>query len=199
MERKKRNRRRRSTLTLYLDRVAEGDETYRQKLCKNLADRTLYVPLDGSDDAFNEQRDLGITIKVKQMKYAGKQVVPVFTDQRLYKEWETRTAHKTDSVALMGADLCAVLPFGLWLLLDHGGESEVLLDMDAVESIAAVGDQALREEFKDDFKEIFTLQETDIIELTTPLEEADTDSMSGSRSEADNKPVPTGLRGWLGL
>ena len=196
MEKKKRKRRRRSTLTLYLDRVADGDENYRSKLCKNLVDRLLHIPLDTSDDAYNESKGAGVKIKVMRQKYAGKVVVPVFTDENMFKTWKAEQKKDLDTVALMGGDLCKVLPDGLWLLVDWGADSEVLLDEAAVKSIATFGDEALAAEFGGD--EVIELKETDIIELNVPLGEV-SESLNGQASSGESGEEPKGLRGWLGI
>lgn len=197
-ERKKLKKRRRSTLTLYLDRVADGDESYRMKLCKNLVDRLLYIPLAPEAEPESKKKSDAVTIRVFEMKYAGKPVVPIFTDEMMFNDWLESQSKPVESVTLMGADLCKVLPESLWLLVDYGSESEVILDEAMIDSIAKFGDQALEAEFGE--PDIIELRETDIIELDMPLDEvAKAFESESATSTAPLDDEPAGLKGWLGV
>lgn len=193
----------RSTLTLCISKVAEGDDSYRKRLCSTLADRLLYVPLEDSENAYSESDDSAISIKVKKIKLEDKTVVPVFTDESALQEWIAASAQAVQSISLLGADLCMVLADDIWLLIDPGSEEELNLDPESVKMIVQIGNEALADEFP----------QTDIIELDTPIDELQSAIAEfNANAEPQSAPLavpvdtsdedefkPSGLKAWLGL
>ncbi len=200
MTTKKKHKKLRSTLTLYLHRVADGDDSARDRLWHSLADRLLHVPLAPLTQSFEESEQTGITIKVHQIEQDEKLIVPVFTSEWQFKDWKTRNKHIDDSVALIGADLCKVLPEAAWLLVDSEAEAELLLSPEEIDKIADIGDHQMESEFG---------SETNIIELTTPLEEildearmavADLEDAVSGEQESESQHTPNkGMKAWLGF
>jgi len=142
--------RNRTTLDLFLQKVAAGDEQYVERLCRQLADRLLIVPT--SKAGTGTPSDLNYTstnlsvnrahneeiVRVYRIKEAHRSVIPVFTAQKRYKTWCEKEGHKHESISLLGADLCLSLGGKAWIAIDPGHENAFELQPALVQRIAEI-------------------------------------------------------------
>lgn len=127
---------RKSLLNLCLQKVAEGDETFFDRLCQQLADRLVFAPIVSAGEAGSEGQ---LTFSIVRMQEGHRLVVPLFTSEELYKAWEKATAHKGGSISLLGADFCAAVDEQTWLRIDPGSTCCVELQPVLVKKVASVG------------------------------------------------------------
>lgn len=123
-----------STLALYIQKVAAGDRSFAERLCGQLADRLLYVPTTA-------QAKSGAAVKISIQKIidAGTPCVPVFTSDKKFRAWCAHTGRPTESIALLGADLCSALGEAAHIWVDPGCDPNIKLGPDFVEQIAVSG------------------------------------------------------------
>jgi hypothetical protein len=184
---------RRSSITYFIDRVAEGNNAYQDRLCQRLADRLLHIPLQ----AENSKQTNGdeVSISVQKVKVGGVSAVPVFTKKNLIENWEKQIGQKSESITLIGADFCKVLEPELSLLVDPGSEAQIVIEPELIKRIIAYGDEALITEFGN-------VKETAVIELDQVIEQPVTtkepENQEPEQSE-DNTQNKDGLRNWLGI
>lgn len=188
---------RRSTITYYIDRLANGDASYKDKLCQRLADRLLYIPLQSHETSESSRQE--VTIKVHHiMAPNGKEAVPVFSNRHLLEAWCGDQQIPSREISILGADLCKVLGQELWLVIDPCSEAELLLHPESVQRIAQFGDQAMLAEFGNS-------PETQIVEVPQELKppvNAEDIKTSEPESEPISEEQPlnnTGLRDWLNI
>ncbi|NDC36474.1 MAG: hypothetical protein EBZ48_00290 [Proteobacteria bacterium] len=125
----------RSPLYSFLEKVASGDDTYRLKLCQQLADRLIYVPI--LERASGEPSSPG-QFKVRVVRTAdseGEQVL-LFTTEKLYKGWATTFPEKTSFISLLGGDFCAALKSTTCVVVDSGTAHSVVLKPESVRAVA---------------------------------------------------------------
>ncbi len=120
-----------SLLTLYLQRVKEGDNSYVDKLLAQLAERLLHVPTDSDplESAGN------VTVKIIRTKEAHRAVVPVFTSSDLLKSWAEKNNLPSYSISLLGADLSMALSSDSWLVINPDSETAFELQPFMVERL----------------------------------------------------------------
>lgn len=128
--------RQKSNLDLYLQKAAAGDEKYIERLCKQIADRLLIVPIAPGDGAKRSGSNKEEVIKVYRVQEAHRVSVPVFTSKDRFENWCKKVGHPGNSFSLLGADLCLSLGAKCWLDLDSAHESAIQLQPFLVERIA---------------------------------------------------------------
>ena len=129
-----------SPIQTYLKKVAAGDDSYREKLCNQLAERLVYVP-----SLSTMQANFGKTTRVSVVRFKDgeKDLVPIFTSERAFDAWRTSNSYPGGSFSLICADLCMALEPQSWIKIDPGTEVEVTLAPEQVDQIAQTGlDQA---------------------------------------------------------
>ncbi|MBX7143417.1 MAG: SseB family protein [Oligoflexia bacterium] len=128
---------RKSLLNLCLQKVAEGDESFFDRLCQQLADRLIFaaVASGGENQGGAEGR---VTFSIVRMQEGHRLVVPIFTSEELYKTWEKATGHRGGSISLLGADFCAALDAQTWIRVDPGSNHCVELQPVLVKKVARV-------------------------------------------------------------
>jgi hypothetical protein len=125
-----------SLLNLYLEKYAAGNEAYEDRLCTQLAERLVYVPVVEESSITGTKG--GVKVKILRVVGKGVQLVPVFTSEARFNDWAARSGHKTGSISLLGADLCTSISKDSWLGVDAGSKSAVKLHPRLVAKIAAV-------------------------------------------------------------
>lgn len=169
--------RQKSLLNLYLQKVAEGDESYADRLCAQLCDRLLYVPVAPTEKKAGSETKL--TFNVVTIAEAHRSLVPIFTTEEAYKAWVGASQHKGASISLLGADFCAALSGDSWVQVDPGTERKVELPPLLVKKIAShgVADEAARQ------GERTTIKETPVAEpKSTPAATLASEPAERSRS-----------------
>lgn len=126
---------RKSLLNLYLQKVAEGDLEYIDRLCSQLADRLIYAPITTKIDAVSAAKT---TFSVVKLTEVHRDLVPVFTSEEGLKKWMQSIQHTGGSISLLGADFCAALGDKTWLQVDPGSSLSVELQPKLVCKIAAI-------------------------------------------------------------
>lgn len=129
---------RKSLLNLYMQKVASGDLSYLDRLCKQLADRLVFTPVTSSNTT-GESGRAKATFSVLRINEAHRSLVPLFTTERRFKEWSEREKHSGGSISLLGGDFCSALGAGAWVTLDPGFEDAIELDPVFVAKVAASG------------------------------------------------------------
>lgn len=124
-----------SSLNLYLQKLAAGDFSFAEKLCDQLAERLIYAPLVPSP----AEQESGTQLKVNVMRIAEahRSIVYIFTSEDKFKSWAEQTGYIGGSISLLGADFCAALGDRTWLLVDPGTLSSIELQPGLVARIAA--------------------------------------------------------------
>lgn len=133
-----------SKIELYLEKVSAGDGSYMERLCQQLADRLLLVPIHkqnhdvvyagGSSSAARQEEKFKLFCLVK-----GKTtVMPVFTTQDQFKNWCAAHNYDLDFLSLLGADVCMAVANTMWIVIDPHSRRPVELTPDLVSSIAQI-------------------------------------------------------------
>ena len=131
---------RRSSLNLYLQKVAEGDQGYLDRLCAQLSERLVYVARTESSNSAS-----GVTtVRIVQRRDGPRVLIPTFTSLDAIKDWIASNEPSATSFDLLGADLCALLDGKTWLSIDPGSEHAVELQPALLKRIAA-GDEPAAE------------------------------------------------------
>jgi hypothetical protein len=139
-----------SSLNLYIQKLAAGDLSFADKLCDQLADRLIYAPLAPSTVAEENGRQLKVSIM--RLAEANRSVVCIFTSEDKFKSWAEQTEHKGGSISLLGADFCAALGELTWLRVDPGSLASIDLQPTLVARIAkseTVGSSSVTPNVKD--------------------------------------------------
>jgi len=123
-----------STLGLYMQKVAEGDLSFAGRLCAQLADRLIYIPTKA-------QAKSGQAVKVSIVRLFedGSYVVPVFTAEKKLRDWATHSGRTVDAISLLGADFCSALDGETSISIDPESESSVKLGPNFVREISMSG------------------------------------------------------------
>lgn len=125
----------RTQLYIYLEKVAQGDQSYNAKLCQQLADRLIYVPiLERSTSQPNSPGKL--KVRAVRLKESGSEQVLLFTTERLYKSWAVTFPEKTSFISLLGGDFCAALQREVSVVVDAGTACSVVLTPELVQAVA---------------------------------------------------------------
>jgi hypothetical protein len=122
-----------SPIEIFISKVASGEHSYMERLCAQLADRLVYVPLA----APVRNQGSKTTITAFTMHQGNRSVVPVFTSESKFKNWCFEEGHNDASFSVLGADLCAVLDSTSWIVLDPLDSVSVELNPEAVAMVAA--------------------------------------------------------------
>jgi len=128
-----------SLLTLYIEKVAEGDVSFVDRLCAQLADRLIYVPIKKEGSAPKSRQ---VSFEVLKLNEGEKILVPVFTSEHFLTNWCQAQGLDAELISLLGADFCLALGDGSWLLIDPGAGATVELPPDDVRKIATVDAEA---------------------------------------------------------
>ncbi|MFM1847263.1 MAG: SseB protein N-terminal domain [Pseudomonadota bacterium] len=123
-----------STLSLYIQKVSEGDRSFLARLCAQLADRILYVPTKAQ--AKSGQR---VKVSIFRLSEEGKTIIPVFTTEKKLKDWALHGQRTVDSISLLGADFCSALDGESSIWVDAGSEPSVKLPPEIVREITMAG------------------------------------------------------------
>ena len=128
----------RSVLSLYLEKIAAGDKSCVDKLCKRLADRLLYVPITKPAVSAEMKGGSDFKIEVVCLKDKNDSLVPVFTNESLLKTWCKEQDRSVSSISLLGADLCTALEKDASLWIDPSTDHAVRLEPEIVKQISEV-------------------------------------------------------------
>lgn len=121
----------RSLLELYMSKVAGGELSFLERLCLQLMDRLVFIPvLDMHREGTTASVD-AVRITINNTLY-----VPTFTSERRFAEWRTTQEEECQSISLLGGDLCAALERGIGVVVDPGAQNSVRLQPDTVAEIA---------------------------------------------------------------
>lgn len=135
----------RSQLSLYIKKYKEGDVSYTERLCSQLADRLVFVPVPEAGIVTDPQ-SLRTKVKVIRVTDERGKAVPVFTSSERFHKWSLSGAGRVESVSLLGGDFCATLDTHTSLLLDEGSDESVKIPPLLVKKI---GDIALTDSVKE--------------------------------------------------
>ena len=114
-----------SLLSLYLQRVKDGDDTFVQKLVGRLADRLIYVPVDSAESQADGSE---MRVNVFRIVEAHRKLVPIFTAEHLFRKWAENRPGEVEFISLLGSDFCASLSGQkTWLLVNPGSADSVEL------------------------------------------------------------------------
>lgn len=123
----------RTPLYLFLEKMAQGEEGVAPKLCQQLADRLIYVPiLPGSSGGSGGS----MTVQVVRTDEQDQQRVPVFTTEKPYKAWAAGRSDKTKFISLLGGDFCAALSGHTSVVIDPGAVHSVVLSPTLVKQVS---------------------------------------------------------------
>ena len=120
-----------SALDICLQNFQDGNVSSVEELCKQLANRILYIPTV----APIADEDSAAKVQVVENQETHRSLILVFTNQQKLKTWSVVNDHDGSSINLLGADFCAVLK-DKWLLVNEGLEGEVELQPIIVERIS---------------------------------------------------------------
>lgn len=128
----------RSVLEHYLTRVADGDPSYREKLCARLAERLFFVPLKETTPAQGTGRGIA-KVQILQLNEGGKTQVPIFTLESKLKSWCGTRSMPPKSVAVLGSEFCVMIGQDKYMLVNDGDKNRVELSPEEVRRIADSG------------------------------------------------------------
>lgn len=90
-------------LQLYLKRVANGDRSYLERLCRIIADTIVYVPVQKSSSSTEQA-----VLKVKVPRLP-KKAVPVFTSPEHFASWSKKNGSSNELLSVVLGHLCLAL------------------------------------------------------------------------------------------
>lgn len=123
--------RKNSLIEFYLQKVSDGDANFVGKLCRQLANRLLYVPVLNSDSHDGHE-----TFNVIVNREDDRVSVPAFTTKEKFDLWCVRSDKSLEFIDILGADLCASLGEATWLLVDPSFGTGVELNPSFVNEVA---------------------------------------------------------------
>lgn len=129
---------RKSLLTMYMQKVAEGDRSYVDRLCKQLSDRLVFAPVVSAPAAAPGSKSKS-TFSVLRMNEASRSLVPIFTSEKRFKEWGEKRKHGGGSISLLGGDFCAALGTDTWVIIDPGFDDSLELEPSLVLKVSESG------------------------------------------------------------
>lgn len=127
-----------SLFNLYLQKVAEGDPNYLEKLLARLSDRLIYIPVSKKSSISSSGSGTNISISVLCLKEAHRSLVPAFTSEKVLTKWCAEKGYSGESIALLGADLCAALKNNSWLVINPGSDNPVELQPFMVQKLCKI-------------------------------------------------------------
>ena len=125
----------RTPLYLYLEKLKSGDQTFLPKLCQQLSDRLVYVPIIAGPEG-RKTVNRALTVKVVKIKSGDHELIPIFTTERGYRFWAEKFEDRTEYISLLGGDFCGALSPETWISIDPGAEHSVEIDPDTVRKVA---------------------------------------------------------------
>lgn len=132
-----------------ISRVLAGDASNNnaalEKLCRQLADRTVFVPTKDSTDSSVTRAPTPVQV-VRIVDSKGRHLVPIFLHQNTLSEWCQSEGLSENFISLLGADICIALDQNSWIILEAGTENELKLEPKVVELISKVGQEQDQEE-----------------------------------------------------
>lgn len=129
---------RKSLLNMYMQKVAEGDRSYVDRLCKQLSDRLIFAPVVSAPPAAAGAKSKS-TFSVLRISEASRSLVPIFTSEKRFKEWGEKRGHGGGSISLLGGDFCAALGADTWVTIDPGFDESLELEPTLVVKISESG------------------------------------------------------------
>lgn len=138
---------RRSLINLYLQKVSSGDESYLDRLCQQLADRLVYIPV--VDDTAAASSAPEVQIQALRIQEEHRSIVPVFTTAEQFDLWRKEEQRAEEPMALFGADLCAALDGKAWIRIYGASEKPVELQPALVKRIASIAPSEFVDETPD--------------------------------------------------
>ena len=129
---------RKSLLNLYMQKVAEGDRSYVDRLCKQLSDRLVFAPVVSSPASAPGAKAKS-TFSVLRISEGSRSLVPIFTSEKRFKEWGEKKGHGGGSISLLGGDFCAALGAETWLSIDPGFDEKLEIEPAWVVKISESG------------------------------------------------------------
>lgn len=107
--------------------MANGDTLYLERLCYQLSDSVIYLPVSSLSE--DEERTKVLPIVWTQKEAHS---IPVFTQYRFFDEWQNQ---KSLAISLKGGDLCAALTEECSVTIDPGTEHAVVLPPSIVKDL----------------------------------------------------------------
>ena len=137
-------------LYLYLERVSCGDKSYLKRLCRQISDKVVFVPVEDSSEEEGTLQKIKVTLCQSRSFLSGK-AIPVFTNKELFAEWATVRGHTRGVIQVLCGDLCIALGKSGTIQIDPGKAYSVKIPADDFELISREAENeicALEEEFK---------------------------------------------------
>lgn len=121
-----------SVLNLYLKKLASGDLSYAERVCSRLSNRLIFVPAELI------QQGRHVRYAATTITHARRLAVPLFTTEKLYREWLANRDLVLEPLRILGADLCTALDVTMPAVIDPGSDHQVLLEPELIDYIAVV-------------------------------------------------------------
>ena len=123
---------RKAQLEEYLAKVAGGDRSYLDRLCRKLSDREVFVAVrsDGVIGADAARFTLAFLIN------GNKSLLPVFTTKIGFKKWSGAPS-ATKPLAMLCGEVCAALPEKTGIIINPDSKDTVELNPVMVRLVAA--------------------------------------------------------------
>ena len=125
-----------------ISRVLAGDTSANNaaldKLCRQLADRTVFVPTKESTEGLVTRTPTPVQV-LRIVDNKGRSLVPVFLQQNTLADWCQHEGLAENSISLLGADICVAMAGDSWIILEPNTENELKLEPKIVELISKVG------------------------------------------------------------
>lgn len=130
-----------SLLSFFLDKVANGEKGYEENLCRQLADRLVYVPILAEETFDSAGSSGGVKVEVLRLKDGDFTLVPVFSTDFRFTEWAQKNNHSSGSICLLAGDLCRTLGPEAWVVVDTGYPTSVKLEPRLVKRVSEVAEK----------------------------------------------------------
>lgn len=128
----------RSIINLYLSKVKDGDASFYDKLCTQLADRLLYIPVLDDRSVRTEADDSKTSVRVLSSVLDGKSMIAVFTSGQRYRNWESMHGTNGHFIQMLGGEFCLTLGDQTWLIVDDGARNSLQIEPKWVRHIAGI-------------------------------------------------------------
>ena len=119
---------------------SSGDNAALDKLCRQLADRTVFVPTKEPTEGVITRAPTPIQV-LRIVDNKGRSLVPVFLQQSSLTEWCQHEGLSENFISLLGADICVALDEKSWIILEPTTENELKLEPKIVDLISKVGQE----------------------------------------------------------
>lgn len=111
-------------LSLYQRKVARGDRSYLKRLCRQISDKHVFVPVINTVEVVGKQSLVRVKVPSASTGLF-KSSIPVFTSREYMRVWIEDRGNNNGFISICCADLCSALDKRTSIEIDPNTENAV--------------------------------------------------------------------------